>query len=65
VPQQVFEGEATKQAFERDGFLIFHPGIPEHTIDNAVADAERGPRRRWLRFLRRDPPPDPGRVTDA
>jgi hypothetical protein len=54
-----------KQAFERDGFLMFDPEIPEETIDRAVADAELGPRGGWPRFRRRDPPPDPGRVTDA
>jgi Phytanoyl-CoA dioxygenase (PhyH) len=54
-----------KEAFERDGFLMFDPEIPENTIDRAVKDAELGPPGRWLQFRRRNPPPDPGRVTDG
>lgn len=54
-----------KEAFERDGFLMFDPEIPERTIDRAVADAEFGRPGRLLRWRRRYPPPDPGRVTDA
>jgi Phytanoyl-CoA dioxygenase (PhyH) len=53
------------QAFERDGFVMFDPEIPEKTIDRAVADAELGPQGRWPRSRRRNPPPDPGRVTDG
>ena len=53
----------SKNAFDRDGFVIFDPGIPEKTIDGAVADVEQGPRRGLLR--RRTPPADAGRVTDA
>ena len=58
-------GDSARQAFERDGVLVFDPEIPERTIDRVVADVELGPRRRWLRFARRKPPADGGRVTDA
>lgn len=54
-----------KDAFEREGFLAFDPGIPAKTIDRAIADVELGPRRRWLPFKRDLPTGDPGRVTDA
>ena len=54
-----------KAAFERDGYLIFDPEIPEKVIDEAVADVEQGPRRSRLRFLRRKPDWDPGRAVDA
>lgn len=54
-----------KAAFERDGYVVFDPEIPEGVIDEAVADVEQGPRRRRLRFLRRKPEWDPGRAVDA
>ncbi len=63
VPNSV--GEAERAAFERDGYLIFDPGIPSKVLDAAVADVEQGPRRRWLPFLRQTPAGDFGRATDA
>jgi len=59
------QGDAAKDVFDRDGFLVFDPQIPEKTIDDAVADIELGPRRRGLRFGREPPKGDIGRVTDA
>ena len=60
-------GEARNpaDAFRRDGYLIFDPGIPARTIDGAIADVELGPRRRWPSRRRSQPPWDPGRATDA
>ena len=57
--------ERLREAFDRDGYLIFDPQIPERTIDEAVADVEEGPRRGRLPFLRSKPTWDPGRATDA
>jgi hypothetical protein len=39
---EVAQGDSVKDVFERDGFLVFDPGIPEKTIDRAVADVELG-----------------------
>lgn len=36
---------ADRAAFERDGYLVFDPQIPEKTIDGAVTDAEHHFRR--------------------
>jgi ectoine hydroxylase-related dioxygenase (phytanoyl-CoA dioxygenase family) len=45
-----------KQAFDRDGYLVFDPGVSEETIDGVVAEANRQfrPRDRsgWLPFRR-------------
>lgn len=62
---EAVQGEVAKDTYDRDGILVFDPKIPERTIDEAVADVELGPRRRWLPFARHDPPSDVGRVTDA
>jgi Phytanoyl-CoA dioxygenase (PhyH) len=58
-------GESERTAFERDGYLIFDPGLPAKVLDEAVADVEQGPRRRWLPFMHRPPAGDSGRATDA
>jgi hypothetical protein len=58
------DGETAKQAFDRDGFLVFDPMIAEETIDRATADVELGPRSGWTRRRRR-PTGDIGRITDA
>ncbi|HEY6396822.1 MAG TPA: phytanoyl-CoA dioxygenase family protein [Solirubrobacteraceae bacterium] len=63
---QVVNRDAAKEAFDRDGFLVFDPGIPAKTIDRAVADVEGASARRWTPFARRrHRVGDVGRVTDA
>jgi Phytanoyl-CoA dioxygenase (PhyH) len=55
-----------KAAFERDGYLVFDPQIRTKTIDEAVAEADRGfrppDRWRWLPGRRAAAPPDGGRA---
>ena len=34
------DGQELKAALDRDGYVIFDPGIPEATIDGAIADVE-------------------------
>lgn len=58
-------GEAHRLDFERDGFLLFDPQLPERVIDGAVADVELGPRLRRPPFTRRPFGSDTGRATDA
>jgi hypothetical protein len=62
---EVAHSEDGKEVFDRDGVLVFDPKIPTKTIDRAIADVELGLPRRWLPFLRREPPWDVGRATDA
>jgi Phytanoyl-CoA dioxygenase (PhyH) len=65
VLDEVDGPEAAQEAFEREGFLIFDLKLPAKTLKRAVADVERGPQRRRLRFGRRRPASDSGRATDA
>jgi ectoine hydroxylase-related dioxygenase (phytanoyl-CoA dioxygenase family) len=65
VLDAVADHDAARAAFERDGFLIFDPGVSNKTIDGAVADVELGPRSGRLPFKRRAPSWDPQRVVDA
>ena len=50
-----------KDVFQRDGFLVFDPELPEATLDGAVADAERRfprpDRWSWLPFRATVSPP--------
>lgn len=61
---QAGDGNTAKEAFDRDGILVFDPEIPDKTIDRAIADVELGPRSGWAKRRRR-PTADVGRVTDA
>lgn len=65
MPDAADAPDGLREAFDRDGYLVFDPRIPVRTIDEAVADVEQGPRRRRLRFLRSEPTWDPGRAVDA
>jgi hypothetical protein len=65
VPVANRDRDSQREAFERDGYLVFDPELPARVLDAAVADVEIGPRRRFLRFSRHPPPGDPARVTDA
>lgn len=59
------QSQAQRADFERDGFFIFDPQLPERLIDAAVTDVEQGPRRRRPPFQRRPLGGPPGRATDA
>lgn len=61
---QAGDGNTAKEAFDRDGILVFDPEIPDKTIDRAITEVELGPRSGWAKRRRR-PTADVGRVTDA
>src|SRR5450755_59137 len=58
-------GESERTAFERDGYLIFDPGLPAKVLDEAVTDVEQGPRRRRPPFARQGPLGNGERAPDA
>lgn len=56
--------DPVRDTFEREGFFVFDPEIPNRKLDRAVEDMELGPRRHWLRFMRHHEGAGAGRVTD-
>lgn len=64
-----------REAFERDGYLVFDPQVSGETVDGAVSDLEEDfhdpepPRRRWLIAGKRREPKysvqTPDRIQDA
>ena len=48
-------GDSLREEFERDGYVVFDPGIPAETLSDAVTDLEgefkpprEPPSGRWL-----------------